>query len=70
MIAPTAQPLADPSLLLTKAELARHLGITERTADALEKAGKLPKSIRVGDRKRWSRDVIVAWIESQQDSTL
>lgn len=53
----------DPTLLLTKAELARHLRICERQVDNLK--DQLPKPIRLGSVPRWSRRVVSDWIAEQ-----
>lgn len=53
----------DPTLLLTKTELARHFRICERQVDNLK--GQLPEPIRLGSVPRWSRQGIADWIAKQ-----
>lgn len=53
----------DASLLLTKAELARHLRCSERQVDKLTADGQIPRPIMLGSVRRWPRALITAWIE-------
>lgn len=53
----------EPSLLLTKADLAKHLRCSERQVDKLTADGKIPRPIILGDSRRWPRASILAWIE-------
>lgn len=50
------------ALALTKAELARELGVSVRSIERMRKAGALPATIQGVPRPRWARDVIVAWL--------
>lgn len=52
----------DPSLLLTKSELANHLRCSERQVDKLTAKGTIPRPIMLGNTRRWSRNVIALWI--------
>jgi excisionase family DNA binding protein len=57
------RPAADPPLL-GKAELARFLGISERTIERLRSSGRFPAAdIQFGTRPRWRRATIEAWIQ-------
>jgi predicted DNA-binding transcriptional regulator AlpA len=63
-IQPPATSSTDPSLLLTKLELAKHLRVSDRQIDNLR--ADLPPVITIGKMPRWSRAAIVKWIEDQQ----
>ena len=58
-------PVADtePSLLLTKAELAEHLRCSERQIDKLTADGKIPRPIMLGNVRRWPRSAVIDWID-------
>ena len=66
VIEPIAKRSADPSLLLTKLELAKHLRVSDRQIDNLRDV--LPPAITIGKMPRWSRDAIVRWIEQQRQA--
>ena len=63
LIHPPAEVPADPSMLLTKADLAEHLRISERQVDNLR--GHLPAPIYLGSSPRWLRSAIVDWLAKQ-----
>lgn len=54
---------ADPSLLLIKSELARHLRCSERQIDKLTEQGRIPLPIMLGSVRRWPRSVVIEWID-------
>lgn len=58
-----SQPQDDPSLLLTKTELAKHLRCSERQVDKLTADGKIPSPILLGNSRRWPRSAIESWID-------
>jgi excisionase family DNA binding protein len=50
-------------LLIDAQEVARRLGLSERTVWRLTAAGKLPNPIRIGGKtKRWRAEDIRAWV--------
>lgn len=50
-------------LLISAKEVARRLGLSERTVWRLNSAGKLPKPVSVGGKtKRWRPEEIAAWV--------
>ncbi|WP_337173579.1 helix-turn-helix domain-containing protein [Paludisphaera sp.] len=51
-------------LLISAAELASLLGISERTLWRLLSAGRLPQPLRLGRNTRWRSDEIRRWIDS------
>lgn len=58
----------DPSLLISKAELAEHFRCSERQIDKLTAEGKIPRPIMLGNTRRWPRSVIITWLEEQTDT--
>lgn len=52
--------------LLGPAELARALGINDRTLRRLRAAGQAPKSIMVGGRPRWRKATVDAWVAKRK----
>ena len=52
----------ETTLLITKAELAKHFRCSERQVDKLTAEGRIPTPIMLGNTRRWSRAVITAWI--------
>ncbi len=51
--------------LMNASELADFLGISKRTVRTWGTTGKLPQSIRIGDRAvRWSRDECEEWVKA------
>ena len=46
-------------------EVAELLGIGERSLFRYLKAGELPPPIRLGRSLRWSRQAVMAWIDSR-----
>jgi len=61
---PPTEFVPDPTLTLSKAELAEHLRVSQRQIDALTASGGLPPPFLVGQSRRWSRQTIIDWIES------
>jgi excisionase family DNA binding protein len=51
-------------LLISAAELASLLGISERTLWRLLSARRLPQPLRLGRNTRWRADEIRRWIDS------
>lgn len=67
----TDQPAPSGPLTMTTEELAHELRVDDRTIRRWDKTGKLPKPIRIGGSKRWSRDVIQRWLAAvKPDGTL
>ena len=66
LIHPPAEVPADPSMLLTKADLAEHLRISERQVDNLR--SQLPDPIYLGSSPRWRRSEIAAWLSEQSQT--
>ena len=58
---PPAETPPDPSLTLTKGDLAEHFRCSERQVDNLR--SELPGEIRLGSSPRWIRSSIVEWLE-------
>jgi excisionase family DNA binding protein len=50
-------------LLITSEEVARLMGISERTLWRLLSAGKVPVPLRFGRNTRWRRSEVLEWIE-------
>jgi predicted DNA-binding transcriptional regulator AlpA len=46
--------------------LAQILGCCRKTIERLEQRGQLPKPMRLGRLKKWSRRTIFQWIERSQ----
>ncbi len=56
---------------MTTEELADELRVDARTIRRWDSAGKIPKPIRLGSAKRWSRDVVERWLKAvKRDGTL
>ena len=49
-------------LALNSAELAKHLGISQRHLHTLTQTGKVPNPIRLGHSVRWARSEIESWL--------
>ncbi len=57
------QPKTSDPLALSKAELARALGISERHLHTLDRTGRLgPRAIRLNRSVRYSRAEVEAWL--------
>ena len=54
----------DPTMLLSKTDLAGHFRCSERQIDKLTVEGKIPPPIILGNTRRWQRSVIVSWLDS------
>jgi excisionase family DNA binding protein len=50
--------------LITKAELARMLQLSQRTVYRMAQEKRLPAPIRLGSAIRWRQDTITEWIEN------
>ena len=61
---PPTEPGEDPSLLISKAELADHFRCSERQIDKLTADGKIPQPIMLGNTRRWPRSVIITWLDN------
>jgi excisionase family DNA binding protein len=51
--------------LIGSKQLAKQLGISLRTLDSLDKAGQLPRSLRIGHLRRWRADDVEEWIDKR-----
>ena len=51
------------SALWTKADLAFHLRVSLNHCDAMERQGRLPLSMKLGNSKRWKSAEILQWID-------
>lgn len=59
-----------PEGMLTAKDLARLLGVSRRTIDALDALDEgrdLPRSIRVGRQRRWAWKNIEGWLANRAD---
>lgn len=54
---------AEGPLLIASEEVARLLGISERTLWRLLSAGKVPRPVRIGRNTRWRLTEVTGWIE-------
>lgn len=54
--------------LLRATEVANLLKIAERTLSRLVKAGKFPKPTRIGNSARFSRAVVMKWLEGRKEA--
>jgi excisionase family DNA binding protein len=52
-----------PPVLIDAAELARQMGISERTLWRLLSARKVPEPVRIGRNTRWRLAEVSRWIE-------
>ncbi len=50
-------------ILITAEELARMMGVSERTLWRLLSGGKLPQPVRIGRNTRWRLAEVTEWIE-------
>jgi predicted DNA-binding transcriptional regulator AlpA len=57
-----AEPPEAYAMLLTKADLARELRCSIKSIDRADNSGRLPRAVRIGRAKRWSRQAILQWI--------
>jgi excisionase family DNA binding protein len=59
--------MPDDDVLLTKAEVAELLHVSQRTIDRWAKAGKGPPSFILpsNGRRRWRRGDVLAWLSKQ-----
>jgi len=55
--------LLEPSLLISAPTLGRLLNVSEATLWRWDSGGRLPRGIKLGGVKRWSRAEILAWVE-------
>ena len=66
---PPTEFASDPTLTLSKADLAEHLRVSQRQIDVLTASGGLPPPFLVGQSRRWSRQTIIDWIERNEKAT-
>lgn len=59
---------AVPKLMLTGAELAAALGISERKIESMLAGGRLPAPLRIDRIRRWRRQEIEAWLAAGMPS--
>jgi len=52
-----------PALLIPAEEVARMMGVSERTLWRLASAGRVPRPVRIGRNTRWRLAEIRDWIE-------
>jgi predicted DNA-binding transcriptional regulator AlpA len=57
----------EATLFLTRAELARHLRISERQLDTVRSDASFPAPVTVGRSPRWLRISIIKWAEQQNE---
>jgi predicted DNA-binding transcriptional regulator AlpA len=60
---PTPKPALEP-MLVSASDLTVLLKLSLRTIRSMDRAGRLPKPIRLGGSIRWRRDEICSWIDS------
>lgn len=56
--------VVDPSVLLTKEQVAGMLQMSTRTVYRKAMDGEIPAPIKIGRCIRWRRDIMLAWIEN------
>jgi excisionase family DNA binding protein len=66
MAVPSDSPLPLPGILLIDVkEVARRLGLSDRTVWRLNSTGKLPRPVSIGGKsKRWRSEEITAWVSA------
>jgi predicted DNA-binding transcriptional regulator AlpA len=57
-------PGTPPSLVVGAAQAARLCGIGRATWYSLQRAGRLPKPVRLGGRVLWRPDELRAWVDA------
>ncbi|MCZ6652983.1 MAG: helix-turn-helix domain-containing protein [Planctomycetota bacterium] len=56
--------VANPAELMAVGELARRLRVSVRQAHRMNKAGLIPRPLRIGGVVRWREDEISRWLQS------
>ena len=57
--------------LLSAADITEILGVSKRTFESIVKKGDAPSFLLIGRQRRWRRQDVASWIDSQlQDSSL
>ena len=56
--------------LVDAEERAQFLGCSPKHVRRIAERGQFPKPVKVGRLKRWPREAIEQWIDSQQENTL
>jgi len=56
----------EPTVYLTKLELASMLRVSTRTISNYIRAGALPEPVKIGRRALWSRASLLAFLRAQQ----
>ena len=56
--------VTDLAVLYTPDELAAVLRVATKTIRRMDQSGRLPRAVRISGRKRWRRNEIAAWLES------
>ena len=51
---------------VTSGEVARYLGISRSSVNALARQGLIPTGIKVGHSRRWNMPKLIAWCEAQE----
>ena len=49
--------------LIFKTDVAKRLGVSERTVEKLVKACKFPPPLKLGKNAMWAQDVVERWLE-------
>ena len=52
-------------VLLTKSEVVKRLGISERSLEKLVKACKFPPPLRIGKQAQWVDSAVHKWLEQK-----
>lgn len=55
--------------LVDAEEIAQFLGCSPKHVRCMAERGQFPKPVKVGRLKRWPREAIEEWIDSQQENT-
>ena len=55
--------------LVDAEEIAQFLGCSPKHVRRMADSGQFPKPVKVGRLKRWPREAIEEWINSQQENT-
>jgi predicted DNA-binding transcriptional regulator AlpA len=56
----------EPTVYLTKLELASMLRVSTRTIGNYIRSGALPEPVKIGRRALWSRATLLAFLRAQQ----
>ncbi len=60
----SSSPRTQPPLLLSGSEAASLLGLSRSAFYRLNLTGTVPRAIRFGRLKKWSRSALVAWVDA------